>query len=54
MCPKSNSNLNGADDHMIQLEIDIKMIFNDEHDDDVFRAQNIAAAAEKICKLLIE
>ena len=49
-----NSNLNGTDDQMIGLEIDIKMMFNAEHDDKVFHgftAQDISAATPNINKL---
>ena len=32
----SSTNFNGAEDCMIQLETDIKMIFDNEDDDEVF------------------
>ena len=48
-----NSNLNGADDHMVQSKTDMETIF----DDDVFHsftAQDISAGTADINKLLIE
>ena len=32
----NNSNMNGADDHMVGSDIDLQMIFNDEDDNHVF------------------
>ena len=44
-----NRNLNGDNDHTIQLETDIEMLFNDE----VLTAHDITAAKANINKLLI-
>ena len=50
------STLNGADDHLIQLEIDIENILNVEDDIEVFNgfiAKDITGASVNISKLLI-
>ena len=50
----TNSNLNSASDHMIQLETDIKRILDNKHDysSQGFTAQSIAAGTANINKLL--
>ena len=52
-----NSNLNGVDDNTKGSEVDIKMIIDEEYDDNLFKAftgQDIGAATVNINKLLIE
>ena len=52
-----NRNLNGADDHMIQLEMDSQIIFNDKDDDEVlhgFIVQDITAPKASTNELLID
>ena len=51
-----SSNFNAADDHMIQLETDIKIIFCVEHGDEDFTAlqQNILLMLQQINKILME
>ena len=52
-----NSNLNGDDDHMIQLETQIGMIFDAKDDNEVFfhgfTAQNITAATANMIVIYI-
>ena len=47
-----NTNLNGADDHMVRSETYIKQIFDDDDDDDEvflgFTAEDIAIATEHL------